>query len=171
MTDQQPPPPPPYGQYPPQAPPQSRGGGCGKAALIALAAIGGLVVLVVVITIVAVASSDDDDGDTATGSGVETESGNTENPPQDDVTLETCEAAPTVGLTTARGSILNHSSETSTYFIEVNVLDPAGTVIGNGIASVANVPAGGTATWEAPTASTHAEGVTCDLAEVNRVAS
>jgi hypothetical protein len=137
--------------------------------LIALAVVGGLVVVFVILAVIAVSSSDsDDDGGT---SGVETESGNTENPPQDDVVIDTCEASQGLNLVSAKGTITNHSSKTSTYFIEINITDEAGTILGNAVSSVANVPAGGTAQFEAPSTAEMAPGVSCTLVEVNRVAS
>jgi hypothetical protein len=179
MTGHPPPSPPPPGQGGPQPypypgqqpPPPSRRGGCGKAALIGLAVIGALVVLVVIVSIIAVGTADDEDDDRANDTGVRTESGNTESPPQEDVVIDSCEAAPGLNFATAKGTIRNHSSETSTYFIEVNITDEAGTIVGNAVSSVANVPAGGTATFEAPSTVEMAPGVTCRLAEVNRVAS
>lgn len=50
-------------------------------------------------------------------------------------------------------------------------MDAAGTVVGNAISSVANVPAGGNATWEAPSTAELPEGGSCQLTSVERVAS
>jgi hypothetical protein len=180
MTDHppQPPPPPPHGEgsQPPypyagqQPPAQSRGRGCGRAALIGLAVVGGLVVLLVIVSVIAVGTADDDNGDQA-DTGVRTESRNTENPPQDDVVIDSCEASQGLNFATAKGTITNHSSETSNYVIEVNITDEAGTVLGNTGSVVNNVPAGGTALFEAPSTVEMAPGVSCELTDVNRFAS
>jgi hypothetical protein len=177
--DQQPPPPPPPpgDQYPPQygQPPASRGGGCGRAALIALAAVGAVVVLLIVVAVIAVGGSDDDDnGDTATDTTAApgAPSGAAGEPDEvDDVTLDSCDAQPGVGWAVARGTIANDSPETATYFIEVNVLDSAGTVVGNALSSMANVPANGNASWEAPSTVEMPEGGSCQITSVERVAS
>lgn len=196
MADQQPPPPPPppggYGGYGgpgyyAQQPPPKRRGGCGKAALIALAVLGALFVVAIIAAIV---GGGDGDGDTATEdtSGTtaapeataapdETEAPggppNPEGEPDeiDDVVLDSCENDPTVGLAVARGTIANNSSEASTYLIELNIVDAAGTVIGNTLATVANVPADGNANWEAPSTVELPEGGSCVLTSVDRVAA
>jgi hypothetical protein len=87
------------------------------------------------------------------------------------VTLDACEREPVIGWAIARGTIANNSSGTSTYFIELNVVDAAGTVVGNAISSVANVPAGGNAAWEAPATVELPEGGSCVLTSVDRMAS
>ena len=170
MTDyQQQYPPPGYNQPPP--PPKQRRG-CLIPALVAGVVLAALFVLA---AIASTSSEDDNGAETAPGAtetpaaappGVEGEAGEI-----DDVTVDRCDAQPGLGWAIAGGTITNDSSGTSTYFLELNILDAAGTVVGNTFASVANVPAGGNATWEAPSAVELPEGGQCKLTSVERMAS
>ena len=68
----------------------------------------------------------------------------------------------------ATGQINNSSGKASTYVIHVKFIDAAGNGVGDGLATVAKVDAGGTATWRAVgTVSTHGP-LTCPLASVTR---
>lgn len=187
MADQQPPPPSPAGAGGQPGggapPPRERRRGCGRTALLAVAA----VVLVVVIVVVST-SAGEDDGDSTTASSATSEdtatpgttasAGTTaapSGPPAvqgdedevDDVTLERCENE--FDIAVATGSIANDSSKASTYFIELNVLDADGTVVGNAFTTVDDVPAGGRATWEAPSTSALPAGGQCVLTSVERM--
>lgn len=90
-----------------------------------------------------------------------------ENPPRRDVTMTSC-AADTIGIS-AKGELVNHSSKRSTYTIEVNFYDQAGTQVGSGFDFVNNVAPDGRATWEATGFNDQAE--RCEIIEVTRSAS
>jgi hypothetical protein len=66
-----------------------------------------------------------------------------------DVTITACTASPTGGHPTASGRIVNHSSKASLYAIHVKFTDAAGNGVGDGVAAVAKVESGSTATWHA----------------------
>jgi hypothetical protein len=85
-----------------------------------------------------------------------------------DVTITACTASPTGGHPTATGKILNHSSKASLYTIHVKFTDSSGNGVGDGVAAVAKVDAGATATWHA-NGSLNAKGpLKCALASVTR---
>jgi hypothetical protein len=85
-----------------------------------------------------------------------------------DVTVTACSASATGGHPTASGRILNHSSKPSLYTIHVKFTDASGNGVGDGLAAVAKVGAGATATWHA-TGALNAKGpVTCKLSSVTR---
>src|SRR5579862_1663280 len=66
-----------------------------------------------------------------------------------DVTITACTASPSGGHPTASGQILNHSSKASAYTIHVKFKDSAGNSVGDGVAGLAKVGAGSTASWHA----------------------
>jgi hypothetical protein len=85
-----------------------------------------------------------------------------------DVTITACAAGPSGGHPTATGQILNHSSKSSLYTIHVKFTDSAGNGVGDGMAAVAKVDAGTTATWHA-NGTLNAKGpVKCKLSSVTR---
>ncbi len=85
-----------------------------------------------------------------------------------DVTVTACTASPTGGHPTATGKIVNHSSKPSFYTIHVKFTDASGNGVGDGIAAVARVAPGATATWNA-TGTLNAKGkLTCKLSSVTR---
>ena len=85
-----------------------------------------------------------------------------------DVTITACTPSKTGGHPSAGGSILNHSSQTSLYTIHVKFADSAGNGVGDGVAVVARVDSGTTATWHA-SGTLDAKGkVTCSLSSVTR---
>ena len=85
-----------------------------------------------------------------------------------DVTVTACKPSPTGGHPTAAGHIVNHSSKASVYTIHVKFADSAGNGVGDGLAAVARVEAGATATWHA-TGTLNAKGaVKCTLSQVTR---
>jgi hypothetical protein len=85
-----------------------------------------------------------------------------------DVTITACTAGPNEGHPTATGQILNHSSKSSLYTIHVKFTDSAGNGVGDGVAAVAKVNAGTTATWHA-NGSLNVKGpVKCKLSSVTR---
>jgi len=88
-----------------------------------------------------------------------------------DVTITACTASPTGGHPTATGRILNHSSKSSLYTIHVKFTDSAGNGVGDGVAAVAKVDPGTTATWNA-SGTVNAKGpVKCKLSSVTRNAT
>lgn len=101
-----------------------------------------------------------------------TNSGNTDNPPQDDVTLEECTMEQFVGPK-ATGVIENHSSERSNYSVQVSFEDPDGVKVADGAAFANNVDPGQRANWEAVGFAEIAEGVeiSCRVVQVDRFAS
>lgn len=123
--------------------------------------------LAAAIVLAVAACSAEADPQPTSASGVDTESGNTENPPPADVTVETC-GADEVGWITAGGKITNHSSKPSTYFIEVEFLDPAGMRYGEGLASSSTVAPGQVVEWEAPGLTDARPGGTCKVISVDR---
>jgi hypothetical protein len=114
--------PPAYGQPPtPQwTPPPAKKGG-NKGCLIALAVVGVVLVLGIVATVVVIAAVRDevDDRIDVDEDGVTTFSGNDENPPADDVSVDECGPAEGTGFMRATVDVLNHSSEPSNYIITV----------------------------------------------------
>jgi hypothetical protein len=88
-----------------------------------------------------------------------------------DVTISACTASPTGGHPAATGQILNHSSKSSLYTIHVKFADSAGNGVGDGVAAVAKVDPGTTATWHV-TGTLNAKGpVKCTLSSVTRTVS
>jgi hypothetical protein len=149
---------------------------------------GGLVVLV--LGVVAAIASGDDDRDTSTGTmtttvatappttpapeavappGPVTHSGNTENPPEADVTIAGCGPDEFGVGWMADLVIVNNSSEPSSYFVTVSGLDAAGVVVGQGFGSASGIQPGQTAQVQALGLG---DGVTsCALATVDRYAT
>jgi hypothetical protein len=85
-----------------------------------------------------------------------------------DVTVTACTASATGGHPTASGRIVNHSSKASLYTIHVKFTDASGNGVGDGLAAVAKVEAGATASWHA-NGSLNAKGpLTCKLSSVTR---
>jgi hypothetical protein len=88
-----------------------------------------------------------------------------------DVTITACTASPSGGHPTVAGEILNHSSKASLYAIHVKFTDASGNHVGDGVAAVAKVDAGGTAKWQAD-GSVDAKGkLKCTLSSVTRTVS
>ena len=85
-----------------------------------------------------------------------------------DVTISSCASSPTGGHPTASGAINNHSSKSSLYAIHVKFSDASGNGAGDGLATVARVDAGKTATWHASGTVDVKGTVTCKLASVTR---
>jgi hypothetical protein len=87
-----------------------------------------------------------------------------------DVKITACTADPNGGHPTASGEIVNHSSKSSLYTVHVKFYDASGNAVGDGIAAVAKVDPGTSATWRA-TGTLNARGpVTCKLSSVTRTA-
>jgi len=85
-----------------------------------------------------------------------------------DVTITACTSSPTGGHPTATGNIVNHSSKASLYTIHVKFTDSSGNGVGDGVAAVAKVDPGTSATWRA-NGTLNAKGpLTCKLSSVTR---
>lgn len=85
------------------------------------------------------------------------------------MTLSGC-STDTLGYPTASGTIVNHSSKISDYEISVNFLK-GGVHVSDGVNFVDDVAPGQTATWNAGGTDQTSGAVTCQVAEVNRIAS
>ena len=85
-----------------------------------------------------------------------------------DVTITACTSSPTGGHPTATGNILNHSSKASLYTIHVKFTDSSGNGVGDGVAAVAKVDPGTSATWHANGALNAKGPLTCKLSSVTR---
>lgn len=123
------------------------------------------IVAIVVIIIIAVQA-----GGSNSHNGVTTQSGNQAHPPQADVQITKCAEGPVSGLPDIEVKITNHSSQRSNYLIQANLLDHAGTKIGDAVGSSNNVEPGQTAI-ERLAGTTTGTLATCRLASVNRYAS
>jgi hypothetical protein len=88
-----------------------------------------------------------------------------------DVAITACTASPTGGHPTASGQILNHSSKASAYTIHVKFKDSSGNSEGDGLAVIAKVGAGSTASWHADGSLSAKGPLTCSLSSVTRNAS
>jgi hypothetical protein len=106
----------------------------------------------------------------AADEGPQTNSGNDTNPPPDDVELTDC-IADDVGWIKASGTITNHSSEASTYFINVEFVASDGVRYAEGIATSSTVAPDQTAEWEASGLTEAREATTCNVTAVDRYAS
>jgi hypothetical protein len=85
-----------------------------------------------------------------------------------DVTITACTASPTGGHPTATGRVVNHSSKASLYAIHIKFKDSSGNGVGDGLATLAKVDSGATATWHA-TGTLGAKGpVRCSVSSVTR---
>ena len=71
-----------------------------------------------------------------------THSGNTENPPEADVTIASCGPDEFGVGWMADLVIVNNSSEPSSYFVTVSGLDAAGVVVGQGFGSASGIQPG-----------------------------
>jgi hypothetical protein len=85
-----------------------------------------------------------------------------------DVTITACKASPTGGHPTASGGIKNHSSKASLYTIHVKFKDTSGNSVGEGIAAVAKVDPGTSATWHVTDALNAKGNVNCEIGTVSR---
>jgi hypothetical protein len=85
-----------------------------------------------------------------------------------DVTVTACTPDPAGGHPVATGQIKNSSSKASSYIIHVKFVDAAGNGVGDGLATVGSVNAGGTATWRAVGTQSARGPLTCRLASVTR---
>lgn len=112
----------------------------------------------------------EESADAGSSDGPQTNSGNSENPPPDDVELNDCSATE-FGTVAASGVIVNHSSKPSTYFIEVEFVDASGTRFDESIASSSTVAPGQQVEWEAPGIEGPRDGMQCRITSVERYAA
>jgi len=124
-----------------------------------------VVAALLAMTIAFVGCGGDDGGDLSDAG---TDTGN---PPNEDVTLDACEARELQG-TVASGVVSNSSSSSykASYQIEVDFLDAAGNLVTNGWTVVDDLPAGGDAPWETGAfgAPSDAPIVDCTITNVSR---
>jgi hypothetical protein len=140
-------------------------------ALIVGGILAALAIVAVVAFVVLVDRVDEelDEVGTRTVDGVETNSGNEQNPPPRDVELERC-FTDDVGDVAAEGTAKNNTSETSSYTIEVT-FHAGGRRIAGGNAFLAGVEPGETATWQASDPTDAPAEFDCRVQVVNRFAS
>jgi hypothetical protein len=85
-----------------------------------------------------------------------------------DVTIQACQADPGGGKPKASGQILNHSSKTSNYVVNLKFKDAQGNAVATGVAPVKSVKSKQSATWEL-TGTNSAKGpLTCAITGVSR---
>lgn len=167
--------------YPPQpanlAPTPPPANKSNKGCLTALAIVGVLAVLGIIAVVVLIAVAADEaeeavDRVRVSEEGVRSFSGNETNPPAEDVVVTEC-ATDELGYMVARGTVTNHSSEASDYFIEVAFeSEDEATQLATGNASLSSIGPGQDAPLEA-NSFTEAPGelLSCRVTEVNRFAS
>lgn len=142
-----------------------------------------LVLLVLIVVGVGLSGGGEDDGDTDVASddsgesegnsNVESNSGNQDNPPPDDVTSIDCITDETGGWMKADVHVTNHSSGRSDYFIEVVFENSDGTQqLESSSAFVQGLEPDQSTTAEAVTLTEPpAEGFSCRVTEVDRLAA
>ena len=174
------PPGPPAAPYPPPGPgapppyrppaPNKSGRGC----LIALA-IGGVVALLAVVAIVVVVARVGDEVDERVDDdgGISSLSGNTENPPEDDVTVGRCDTDPSTRYMRADLEVHNNSSEPSNYIITVAFeAEDGGRQLTTGAGVVDGLRADQSTTVEANSVLEAPDGdFTCRITRVERFAA
>jgi hypothetical protein len=130
----------------------------------------GMFAIIIVVSVAGVGCAGESDEDRVPNatSGVETDSGNEEHPPPDDINYETlaCTSDDITGAK-ATGTLTNHSSGLSGYMISVGFLDAAGVRVADATAFVNDVQAGQTTTWEALAFSDVAY-ARCEIVSVER---
>jgi hypothetical protein len=158
-----------------------RTGEGGRGLVIAGIVLGSIGAVMLVVSIAAIAGSSSDDDDTSTGTteagqeGPETNSGNAEHPPPEDI--EVTECGPGVGnpaggtFAGAAGRIVNRSSEPSNYLFMVEFVTPDGTRYTESPGSANTVAPDQTVEWGAPTVDEFREGTECRVTQVERFAS
>jgi len=92
-------------------------------------------------------------------------------PAAKDVALTSCTPSASGGHPTASGQITNHSSKDSAYVIHVKFSDASGNGAGDGVAAVAKVAPGGTASWHADDVTSVKGSVSCKISSVTRTVS
>ncbi len=87
-----------------------------------------------------------------------------------DTTVTACTADPAGGRPYAEGRITNHSSKDSAYTFRVSFIDAVGNKVSEGAVAVANVEAGGSATWRTQGAADAKGPLVCKLESIARTA-
>jgi hypothetical protein len=152
---------PPPAPAPVPAPPRRRGRSWVKAALLALAA----TVAIGAAIVVGTRSSRPQPDDTG---GVATDTPDAKHPPQRDVAIDGCRIE-TSGVV-VDGTVRNPTDDAADYVIDVQLVDPSGTVITGASATAPAIPAGTRTTWTGtlPAAPSNAPSATCKIVKVNR---
>lgn len=133
--------------------------------------------VIVVIIIIAVVSSNSGGGGSTTASSskssAKTLSTNTKNPPTADVTVNACALDPTTGFYAAKLTVVNHSSKTSDYTVEVGLTSADGTTkYDTMLANVQNLAPGQSSPQTAQSLTSGVPaGATCKVDTVDRFAS
>lgn len=131
-------------------------------------------VLVALIVIIVVSTGSGGRGkSTASSTSGKTMSTNTQNPPTADVTVNSCDKDPTTGYYSAKLTVVNHSSKTSDYTIEVGLVSADGaTKYDTMDASVQNLAAGQSSPQTAQSITSDVPaGAVCKIDTVDRFAS
>lgn len=142
--------------------------------------LGGLILVVIIAAVAGAGGGDDadtvasgDDSENDSGSDVDSMSGNTDNPPQNDVEVSECGVEEFTGPE-ATLNVTNNSSGRSNYIIEVSFESEDGSQqYGTGTAILNNLEPGQSRTETAAAFEEVPEGAsfTCRLVEVDRFAS
>lgn len=85
-----------------------------------------------------------------------------------DVSVTACTADPAGGRPVATGTIVNHSSQASTYAVDIAFYDSSGNKVSEGGATVGKVEPGATATFHAGGLANAKGPLTCKVANVTR---
>ncbi|MEA2704546.1 MAG: hypothetical protein QOJ69_63 [Actinomycetota bacterium] len=86
----------------------------------------------------------------------------------DDAKVTTCVADPGGGQPTATGTVLNSSSETSTFVLKIGFYDTSDNRVSDAVVNVGDVEANQTGQWQT-TGLTSAKGpLTCKVTSLNR---
>jgi hypothetical protein len=105
-----------------------------------------------------------------TAPGVQSNSLDKKNPPAADVTITSC-SIDSIGDANANLTILNHSSKSSDYIIQVGFFNPAGVRVDDGYGLENDVPSGGAVETTATGFGNNVAPITCKLVSVDRNAS
>jgi hypothetical protein len=85
-----------------------------------------------------------------------------------DVTLTSCGVPAGGGHPVAMGQVHNQSSKASAYLVHVKFLDASNNSVGDGVATVASVNSGATATLKVTSTSSAQGALHCQVASVTR---
>jgi hypothetical protein len=120
-----------------------------------------LAVVVILIVVIAIAASKSSTPGTGTPS----------HPAAADISIGSCSVDASLGIPTARGTIINHSSATSDYTFTVSFLNSAGTVVAQGGGIENDIAAHQSASFSVEGDQQVSGPVTCKVVDVSRFAS
>jgi hypothetical protein len=107
----------------------------------------------------------------ASGGGALTSSGNMSHPPQDDVKITSCSVDSTLNFPSAKLTITNHSSQPSSYMIQIEFVNSSGARVSDGYAAENTVRPGQTVYATAQGTDQVQGQVVCKAVSVDRIAS